>query len=72
MRRLEGKARQGQWEAMEEGKVGGLDRWGTQGTSVNQHFLFLWFQTMACLLEEPLLFRRENAVFPYSSVLPLE
>lgn len=65
MSRLEGKVRQGQWEAMEEGKAGGLDRQGTAGgTSVNQHLLLLWFQTMGSLLEEPLLFRRENAVFP--------
>ena len=65
MSRLEGKVRQGQWEAVEERKAGGLDRQGTAGgTSVNQHLLLLWFQTMGSLLEEPLLFRRENAVFP--------
>lgn len=44
MSRLEGRPRQGQWEAMEEGKVGGLDRWGTQGTSVNQPSPLLWFE----------------------------
>lgn len=65
MSRLEGKVRQGQWEATEEGKVGGLDRLGAAGgTSVNQHLLLLWFRTMGSLLEAPLLFRRENAVFP--------
>lgn len=65
MSRLEGKVRQGQWEAMEEGKVGGLDRPGAAGgPSVNQHLLLLWFQIMGSLLEAPLLFRRENAVFP--------
>ena len=41
MSRLEGKVRQGQWEATEEGKVGGLDRLGAAvGTSVNQHLLY--------------------------------
>ena len=41
MSRLEGKVRQGQWEATEEGKVGGRDRPGAAGgTSVNQHLLY--------------------------------
>ena len=65
MSRLEGKVRQGQWEATEEGKVGGRDRPGAAGgTSVNQHLFLLWFWIMGSLLEAPLLFRRENTVFP--------